>query len=56
MNQAIIKAIQLPDVKERLLALGYDSVGSSPYEFVAQIRAEVPKWAKVIREAGIKVA
>jgi tripartite-type tricarboxylate transporter receptor subunit TctC len=55
LNREIIKAILLADVKERLLALGFDTVGSSPDEFSAQIKAEIPKWAKVIREAGIKV-
>jgi hypothetical protein len=38
----------------RLPTLGFDPVGSSPGEFAAQIKAEIGKWVKVIRDAGIK--
>jgi tripartite-type tricarboxylate transporter receptor subunit TctC len=47
--------LALPEVKERLATLGADGVGSSPDEFAAFVRAELRKWAKVVREAGIKV-
>ena len=43
-----------PPMRERLVALGYEPVGSAPDEFAAQIRAEIAKWAKVIRSAGIR--
>jgi tripartite-type tricarboxylate transporter receptor subunit TctC len=38
-----------------LVELGYEPVGDSPDEFAAQIRSEIPKWAKIMRSAGIKV-
>jgi tripartite-type tricarboxylate transporter receptor subunit TctC len=46
----------LPDVKERLTTLGFDSIASSPEEFGARIRTDTEKWAKVIRAANIKAA
>jgi tripartite-type tricarboxylate transporter receptor subunit TctC len=54
LQREIAKAMAQPDVKQRLDALGFDTVASTPDEFAARIRREVPKWAKVIREAQIK--
>ena len=54
LHRDIVKIGTLPDVKERLAALGFESVGNTPAEFAAQIRAELVKWAKVVREANIK--
>ena len=45
---------KLPDMKERMATLGFVPVGSSPEVCAAQLRTEAAKWAKVIREAGIK--
>jgi tripartite-type tricarboxylate transporter receptor subunit TctC len=44
----------LPDVKERLVALGFEPVGNTPEEFATQIKIELEKWVKVIRAANIK--
>ena len=41
-------------MKERLAALGYDLVASTPKEFATRIVAEIEMWAKVIRAANIK--
>ena len=49
------KALARPDIRERILPLGYDILASQPRELSAQIRAEVAKWRKVVKEAGIKV-
>jgi tripartite-type tricarboxylate transporter receptor subunit TctC len=46
--------MRLPDVKERLAVLGFESVASSPEEFTRHARAEFEKWAKVIRDSNIK--
>ena len=48
------KILAQPDMKERLAALGYDVVASTPKEFAARIAAEIVLWAKVIRAANIK--
>jgi len=42
------------ETRERLLAQGFEPVGSTPAEFGAYIKAEIAKWAKVIKAAGIK--
>jgi len=54
LNREIVKAMALPDVKERLATLGFDSIASSPEEFGARIRTDTEKWGKVIRAANIK--
>jgi tripartite-type tricarboxylate transporter receptor subunit TctC len=48
------KALASADLRASLSDLGLDVVGNSPEEFAALIRAEVPKWAEVIRRAAIK--
>ena len=48
------KILAQPDMKERLAALGYDVVASTPKEFAARIAVEIEMWAKVIRAANIK--
>ena len=47
--------IALPDVRERLLALGAEPAASTPDEFGAYIKSEIAKWGKVIKESGAKV-
>jgi tripartite-type tricarboxylate transporter receptor subunit TctC len=54
LYRELVRIISLPDVKERLAALGFDAVGTTPDESRAQFRTESEKWAKVIRDAGIK--
>ena len=47
------RILKLPDVAQRLSALGAEPVGSTPAEFAALIRSENVKWAKVIKEAHV---
>ena len=54
LNEAIVKGMHAPDVKEKLAALGVEPVGSSVADFGQFVRAEVPKWAKVVKESGAK--
>jgi tripartite-type tricarboxylate transporter receptor subunit TctC len=54
LHREIVAIIALPDVKERLATLGLEPVGTTPEECAAQMRTEIVKWAKVIREAGIR--
>jgi tripartite-type tricarboxylate transporter receptor subunit TctC len=54
LYREIAKIIVLPDIKERMAALGFEGVGTTPGESGVQFRAESAKWAKVIREAGIR--
>jgi tripartite-type tricarboxylate transporter receptor subunit TctC len=49
-----VRAIALPEIRQKLAAIGFEPIGSTSAEFGARIRTEIPKWAKVIREASIK--
>lgn len=53
VNAAVLKAIALPDVHQRLVAQGYDVQGGTPQAFDRLIQSDVAKYARVIREAGI---
>lgn len=48
------KILAQPDVRERLAALGLEPVGSTPEQFDAFVRAEIAKWAKVVKANNIK--
>jgi tripartite-type tricarboxylate transporter receptor subunit TctC len=54
LNREIVHMIVLPDMKERMAALGFSAVGNTPEDFRKQIAFETEKWAKVIRAANIK--
>jgi len=54
LYREIARIVMLPEVKERLATIGYTAVGNTPEEFSAQIKRDIARWAKVIREAGIK--
>jgi len=49
-----VKALALPDVRAKLADLGVEGIGNSPDEFASVIKSEIPKWAKVIKESGMK--
>jgi hypothetical protein len=55
MQKEIAHVIQLPDVKQKLLEQGGDTVGSTPEELDRVVKGELRKWAEVIRDAKIKV-
>jgi tripartite-type tricarboxylate transporter receptor subunit TctC len=54
LNREIVKIVKLAAMKERLVQLGYEPVGTTPDEYGVRIRTEITKWAKVIRSAGIR--
>jgi tripartite-type tricarboxylate transporter receptor subunit TctC len=45
----------LPVVRWKFVELGLEPVGNTPAEFTAIIKKETPEWAKVIKDAGIKL-
>jgi tripartite-type tricarboxylate transporter receptor subunit TctC len=55
LNAEANKALKAPDVREKLIAQAMYPVGTTPEQFGAHIRSEMAKYAKVIKEAGIKV-
>jgi len=55
LNAEIVKALNMPDVREKLSGLGAEIVADSPEEFSALVKAEVAKWADVVKKSGAKV-
>ncbi len=55
LHGALVAALADPDVKTKLAALGVDIGPDSPAEFSAYIKAEIPKWAAIIKASGAKV-
>jgi len=52
--QETMKVLNEPDVRKRFEINGLDVIGGSPAEFAQVIKTEIPYWAKIIKEAGIK--
>jgi tripartite-type tricarboxylate transporter receptor subunit TctC len=55
MHAEVVKAMQLPDLKEIWASQGAEPGGMPPAEFAALVKSEIAKWAKVVKEAGIKI-
>src|SRR3954468_19479611 len=55
LNAEIVKALHQPDVRERLQALGVSPLSGSPDELGKYLKFEVDRWAKLIKERGIKL-
>lgn len=49
------RALASPDIKDKLIKAGNEPVGTPPAEFLAFVKDEVAKWAKVIKGAGLKI-
>ena len=54
LNQEIVRALNLPDVKEKFTNLGIETVGSSPQELTAAMKVEIARTAKLIKEGGLR--
>ena len=54
LNGEVSAVLKMPAIRERFAAQGMEPGGISPEEFAAMLKSEIAKWAKVIREAGIK--
>jgi tripartite-type tricarboxylate transporter receptor subunit TctC len=54
LHDATVAALRLPDVRDRLREQGAEVVGNSPTELAAYVAAEIPKWAALARQAGVK--
>jgi tripartite-type tricarboxylate transporter receptor subunit TctC len=53
-NKEIVKILNSPEIKEKLLGMEFDFVASSPEYFAAWIKTEIPRWGKVIKATGAK--
>ena len=54
LNQEIVRVLDSAGVKEKLFSSGLESVGSSPEQFGGTVKAEIAKWGKIIKSAGIR--
>ena len=54
LNAEINAALKLPDVRTKLEAAGIEIQGGTPQEYAAVIKADLAKWGKVVKEAGIQ--
>jgi tripartite-type tricarboxylate transporter receptor subunit TctC len=55
LHQTLVAAIAVPDVRDLLISQGAEPVGSSPEEFGRFLRAELEKWAPIVKASGAKV-
>jgi tripartite-type tricarboxylate transporter receptor subunit TctC len=56
VHRETVRILAMPGVRKRLNELGLDVIGGTPAELAAVIQREIPQWAKVIKEAGIKAS
>jgi tripartite-type tricarboxylate transporter receptor subunit TctC len=54
LHAETVRAINAPDVQEKLKGLGAEPVGNTPEQYTAFMQSEIAKWDKVIKAAGIK--
>jgi len=54
LNDAVVKALRSPDVRERMGQIGFDVVAGTPDEFGRFMKEEVDRWTEVVRRGGIK--
>lgn len=54
LNEAVLKAVPIPEVRERLVALGFEPSAAPLRETAQYVRDEIVKWARVVRDTGAK--
>jgi tripartite-type tricarboxylate transporter receptor subunit TctC len=54
LNRETAKILAMPDVRKKFNDIGADVIPGTPAEFAAVIEREIPQWARVIKQAGIK--
>jgi tripartite-type tricarboxylate transporter receptor subunit TctC len=55
LNGEIVRILQLPDVRERLSAEAFELPADTPDQFAAIIKAEMSRWAKLVKETGARI-
>jgi tripartite-type tricarboxylate transporter receptor subunit TctC len=56
LHREAVRILALPDVRKKFDELGMVPIGNSPAEFAAAMKSEIPQWAKLIKNAGLKVS
>ncbi len=55
LNTDMVAAINLPDVRQRMLEQGYEPAGNSVAQFSTLVKSEVVRYRKIIQDTGVKV-
>lgn len=55
LNGELMKVLQIPEIKERVIAAGFEPMTSTPEQLDAFSKAELAKWAKVAKAAGVRI-
>ncbi len=55
ISAIMTSVLKLPDIQARLVDLGFDPIGGTPEQFAANIKSETEKWARVIKNARVKL-
>ncbi len=55
LQAEVTKALDAPDVREKLAGVGAEPYKSSPEQFAAMIRSELPRWAQIVKESGATI-
>lgn len=53
LNADMVKVLRLKEINDKLIDLGFQPVANTPAEFEQFIRAEITKWARVIKDAHV---
>ena len=56
INGEVVRMLATPEVRDRIVREGADPVGSTPEQFSERFKAEIAKWAKVAKEAGMQTS
>lgn len=54
IHAEVVKVLNIPDIREKLVAAGSDPVGSTPEEFSAYVKSELARWGKIIRDNNVR--
>jgi tripartite-type tricarboxylate transporter receptor subunit TctC len=54
LHREIVTSLQRPELREKLLELGFDPATCTPQEFARIIRDDLARWQKVVKTAGIR--
>ena len=54
LNSEMVRIVKIPEVQERMQSLGLDAVGDTPPEFAKFVKEDLARWAKAVKETGVK--
>ena len=55
LNREVTKALTQAEIKEKLLSVGTEAVGSSPEQLTAKLKGEIARLGKVVKDAGLRL-